>query len=83
MDNLKKILKSGATVIFNNEKTAQDNFITLECTYKNEALNSWANGFKIDYDRGYFSYKTFNAFYKKFEQLKNNFNLELISITEK
>ena len=78
-DFLKQNLKKGKEIIFDNERTFTDGFLSMECTFRNEAKNAWANGFKISFNGANFSFKTFDAFFKKFEQLKTDFNLELKS----
>lgn len=76
---LKQSLKDGKEVIFDNERAFTDDFRSMECSIRDEARNSWANGFKIHFNGANFTFKTFNAFFKKVEQLKDNFNLELKS----
>ena len=81
MENLKKLLKDGQTIIFDseqfNERTQTDDFRSAECSFRNEATNTWANGFEIRFNGAFFTFKTFNAFEKKLNQLKFDFNLEL------
>jgi hypothetical protein len=80
MENLKQLLKDGQTIIFDNEqfceRTQSDDFRIAECSFRNETTNTWANGFKIQFNGALFSFKTFNAFEKKLDQLKDDFNLE-------
>jgi len=76
---LKQHLQEGKEIIFDNEKTFTDDFKSMECTFRNEAKNTWANGFKIEFNGALFSFKTFDAFFKKFTQLKTGWNLELKS----
>lgn len=81
MENFKQLLKSGETIIFDNEKfceeTQSDDFRSAECSLRNETKNTWANGFKIDFNGGLHSFKTFKAFEKKLNQLIGDFNLTL------
>lgn len=81
METLKQLLKDGQTIIFDNEQfceiTNSDDFRIAECSFRNETTNTWSNGFKIQFNGGLFSFKTFTAFDKKLSQLKNDFNLEL------
>ena len=81
MENLKQLLKDGQTIIFDseqfNERAKTDDFRSAECSFRNEARNTWANGFQIRFNGAFFTYKTFNAFEKKLNQLKFDFNLEL------
>ncbi len=76
---IKQNLKEGKEIIFDNERTFIDDFRSAELTFRNEVKNTWANGFQITFNGKLFSFKTFDAFFKKFEQLKNDFNLELKS----
>ena len=78
-DFLKQHLKEGKEIIFDNETTFTDDFRSMECTFRSEPLNSWANGFNIHFNGANFSFKTFDAFFKKFMQLKTDWNLELKS----
>lgn len=78
-DFLKQHLKEGKEIIFDNERTFTDDFRSMECTFRNETKNASANGFKISFNGANFRFKTFDAFFKKFEQLKTDFNLELKS----
>jgi len=78
-DFLKNNLKEGKTIVFNNESTFTDDFRIMECSFRNESRNTWANGFNISFNGVSFTYKTFNAFFKKFEQLKKDWNLQLKS----
>lgn len=70
-DFLKDNLKKGKEIIFDNERTFTDDFRSLECTF--------SNGFNIFFNGANFNFKTFDAFFKKFEQLKRDWNLELKS----
>jgi len=72
-------LKQGKEVVFDNERTFTDDFRSMECTFNDDPKHTWANGFKISFNGAIFSFKTFNAFFKKFNQLKSDFNLELKS----
>ena len=74
---LKRQLSQGKEVVFDNERTFTDDYRSMECTFRNQIQNSWANGYNISFNGAYFTYKTFDAFFKKLEQLKNDFNLEL------
>ena len=76
-DFLKQQLKKGKEIIFDNERTFTDDFRSMECIFRNETKNTWANGFNISFNGKIFSFKTFDAFFKKFTQLKNDWNLEL------
>jgi hypothetical protein len=75
MEDLKKQLKQGKELVFDNEKTFTDDFRSMECAF--ETKRSWANGFRISFNGAIFSFKTFGAFFKKFTQLKNDWNLEM------
>lgn len=78
MENIiKQSLKDGKEIIFDNERTFTDDFRSAECSFRNDNKNTWANGFKISFNGALFSFKTFNAFFKKLEQLRSDFNLEL------
>lgn len=78
---LKQQLKQGETVTFDNEAFNEaiqsDDFRSMECSLRNEKNNTWANGFKIIFNGQFHSFKTFNAFFKKVEQLVRDFNLEI------
>lgn len=76
---LKRNLKNGNEIIFDNERTFIDKFFSMECSFRDETKNTWANGFKIIFNGANFSFKTFDAFFKKFNQLKADYNLELKS----
>jgi hypothetical protein len=80
MENLKQLLKQGQTIIFDNtefcETNQSDDFRSAECGFRNENTNTWANGFEIRFNGAFFSFKTFNAFDKKLNQLKEDFNLK-------
>jgi hypothetical protein len=78
-DFLKQNLQNGKEISFNNESTFTDGISTMDCRFINDKLNNWRNGFHIDFNGEHFSFKTFNAFFKKFEQLKNDFELQLKS----
>jgi hypothetical protein len=78
-ENLKQLLKSGKEVIFDNERTSIDDFRSAKCTFREERVNSWANGFVIEFNGSFFTFKTFSAFERKLEQLKLDWNLELKS----
>ena len=81
MKNLKQLLKNGQTIIFDNEQFCErnqnDDFRSAECSFRNQTTNTWANGFEIRFNGAFFTFKTFNAFEKKLNQLKEDFNLEL------
>ena len=81
MENLKQLLKEGQTIIFDNDqfcvKMNTDDFRSAECSFRNEKTTTWANGFEIRFNGAFFTFKTFNAFEKKLNQLKDDFNLEL------
>ena len=76
---LKNNLKEGKEIIFDNERTFIDDFRRMECAFKKDNKNAWANGFKIHFNGESFSFKTFDAFFRKFEKIKSNWNLELKS----
>jgi hypothetical protein len=78
-DFLKQNLKNGNEITFDNESTFTDTLHIMECRFIDDKRNSWRNGFKISFNGALFSFKTFNAFFKKFEQLKNDFDLQLKS----
>ena len=50
MENLKQLLKSGKVVVFDNETTFNDDFRSAECSFRDEPVNAWANGFKIEFN---------------------------------
>lgn len=77
MKDLKKMLKSGLVITFDNEHTMTDDFRSAECSFRNENKNAWANGFRIYFNGTLFNYKTFVAFEKKLNQLKLDWNLKL------
>lgn len=66
-------------IVFNNERIFTDNFMSMECVFINNSKHTWVNGYKINFNGVVFSFKTFNAFFKKFTQLKNDWGLELKS----
>ena len=72
MKNLQSRLKQGETLFFDNELFCQENesddFRCAECVFS-------SNGFKMSFNGGFYSYKTFNAFQNKLNQLTNDFNL--------
>ena len=72
-------LKPCEEIVFNNEKNISDNFMSMECVFINNSKHTWVNGYKIYFNGVVFSFKTFNAFFKKFTQLKNDWCLELKS----
>ena len=76
---LKHNLRQGKEIIFDNEKTFTEDYRSIECTFRNEKKNTWANGYNISFNGAYFTYKTFDAFFKKVNQLINDWNLELKS----
>jgi hypothetical protein len=78
-DLLKENFKNGRTAIFSNERTASDDLRIMTCSFRDEPINTWANGFNIEFNGANFSFKTFKAFFKKFNQLKADWNLELHS----
>jgi len=49
-----KILKNGETIILDNSEFCEtnqiDDFISAECSFRNEIKNTWANGFEIDFN---------------------------------
>ncbi|WP_026715219.1 hypothetical protein [Flavobacterium daejeonense] len=80
MENLKEVLKSGKEVVFDNERTfnSDDGFRVALCSFRDESRNSWANGFKIEFNGAIVVSSTrFNVFKKKLEQLIKDWNLEL------
>lgn len=81
MNNLEKTLRIGEVVILDNDNfcliNESDDFRQVECSFRNEVRNTWANGFKIEFNGGLFSFKTFRAFEKKLNQLIKDCNLEL------
>jgi formylmethanofuran dehydrogenase subunit E-like metal-binding protein len=80
MENLKQLLKSGKVVVFDNETTFTDDFRSAECSFRDEALNAWANGFKIEFNGAVVVSSTrFDVFERKLEQLKKDWNLQLKS----
>ena len=80
MENLKQLLKSGRVVVFNNETTFTDDFRSAECSFRDEPVNAWANGFKIEFNGAVVVSSTrFDVFERKLEQLKKDWNLQLKS----
>lgn len=80
MENLKQLLKSGKVVVFDNETTFTDDFRSAECSFRDEPVNAWANGFKIEFNGAVVVSSTrFDVFERKLEQLKKDWNLELKS----
>ncbi len=84
MENLKQLLKCGKTVVFDNEifceKNQLDNFRVAECSFRDEPVNAWANGFKIEFNGAVVVSSTrFDVFERKLEQLKKDWNLQLKS----
>ncbi len=81
MENLKQLLTQGKTIIFDNDKFCNDteslDFRVAECGFRNEPKNTWANGFKIDFNGALFSFKTFSGFQNKLNQLTKDWNLIL------
>lgn len=73
---MKKKLMNGKTLIFEGWNGNDDFSRTAECSFRNEPLSQWANGFKIDFNGKLFSFKTFIAFEKKLNQLIKDWNLE-------
>ncbi len=80
MENLKELLKSGKVVVFDNERTFTDDFRSAECSFIDEAVNAWGNGFKIEFNGAIVVSSTrFDVFERKLNQLKEDWNLELKS----
>jgi formylmethanofuran dehydrogenase subunit E-like metal-binding protein len=80
MENLKQLLKSGKVVVFDNETTFTDDFRSAECSFRDEQINAWANGFKIEFNGAVVVSSTrFDVFERKLEQLKKDWNLQLKS----
>ncbi len=80
MENLKQLLRSGKTVVFDNERTFEDDFRSAECTFRDEPTHTWANGFQIEFNGFIVVHSTrFDVFERKLEQLKKGWNLELKS----
>ena len=79
MNNLKERLKQGETIIFNNElfctENQSDDFREAYLEFINKDKYNWVNGYKIYFNGGYYSYKTFTSFKRKLDQLINDFNL--------
>jgi hypothetical protein len=80
MENLKQLLKSGKVVVFDNETTFINGFRSAECSFRDEPVNAWANGFKIEFNGAVVVSSTrFDVFERKLEQLKKDWNLQLKS----
>ena len=47
---LKRNLKLGKTITLDNERTFTDDFRSAECTFQENARNSWSNCFKIEFN---------------------------------
>jgi len=81
MENLKELLKQGQTVIFDNDRfcteNESDNFRVAECGFRNETKNTWANGFKIQFNGALLTFKTFKSFENRLNELKRCWSLEL------
>lgn len=69
---MKNLLKKGKEIIFENENTCH----SAECSFRDN-LPNWANGFNIMFNGQSFTFKTFNAFEKKLNQLIMDFDLKL------
>lgn len=78
-ENLNQLLRSGKEVIFDNERTFKDDFRSANCTFRDEPVNAWANGFIIDFNGERSTFRRFDEFERKLEQLKSDWNLELKS----
>ena len=78
-DLLKDNFKNGKKATFTNQITSPDDLRIMTCSFRDEPTNTWANGFNIEFNGANFSFKTFKAFFKKFNQLKSDWNLELHS----
>ncbi len=78
-ENLKQLLKSGKEVVFDNETTFIDNFRSANCTFRDEPVNSWSNGFVIDFNGKRLTFRRFDEFERELERLKKDYNLELKS----
>jgi len=72
---LKRHFKHDKTVVFDNE----DQHVDMHCRYLKNGINSWTNGYKIEFNGALYTYKTFKAFYRKFNQLKTEYSLQLKS----
>ena len=78
-DFLKLHLKEGKEVIFNNERTFTDDLRSAECTFGNGGIQRLSKCYRIHFNGVIFSYKRFDSFFRKFSQLKSDYNLELKS----
>lgn len=81
MENLKELLKQGQTIIFDNDafcnENQSDDFRIAQCHFVNEKINTWANGFKIEFNgKLIHSSKTFKSFENKLNELKRCWTLE-------
>lgn len=78
-ENLKELLRSGKEVSFDNERTFKDDFRSAICSFRDEPVNAWANGFNIDFNGKRFTFRRFDEFKRELERLKNEWGLELKS----
>lgn len=77
---MKQLLMNGKVVVFDNERTFTDDFMSAECSFRDSPVNAWANGFKIEFNGQIVVNSTrFDVFLRKLEQLKKDWNLELKS----
>lgn len=72
-------LNTNNKVVFNNERNYKDNLYQMTLSKVVDVKNSFRNGFYIEFNKKLYYSKTFNTFYKKVEQLKKDYNLELKS----
>lgn len=77
---IKTEFKKGNLITFNNENTNFQNLYILELSFRNEAKNSWANGFNISFNGMFLTFKTFDSFFKKVNKLIQDFNLKLTEV---
>ena len=73
MENfIRENLNKGAKITMSNESTFTTTMWVMECSKSKKT-------FWLDFNGRLFSFKTFDAFFKKFNQLKKDFSLELKS----
>jgi len=81
MEQLKQRLIEGETITFDSEKfcaeTQSDDLRIAECTFISQSKTSLLDGFQIMFSGKLFIFKTFGAFEKKLNKLKQDFSLEL------
>jgi len=80
---LKKELIEGKTITFDNDQDCidrqHDDFREANLFFIKDHRNSWANGFKIEFNGALVHHtKTFPPFIRKLKELINTWNLERV-----